>query len=240
MALTTLAIIPARGGSKGLPRKNLRQLSGRPMLSFTIEAALRSRLDRVLLSTDSEEIAAVGRACGAEVPFLRPPELSQDQSTSLAVLLHALDWVRRHEHFKPDVVALLQPTSPLRTAEHIDEGLDILEATGARSVIGIAPVEEVHPYYMFTLEPDFRLKYIMDVHPRPMRRQDLPPVYRINGALYLTRSSYYDEALAPDASVYDPESLVGLPMDPVASVDINTLVDLQRAESLLAERSQAT
>lgn len=237
MGLSTLAVIPARGGSKGLPRKNLRELAGRPMLSFTLEAARRSRLERVLLSTDSEEIAAVGRAWGAEVPFLRPAELARDDSSSLSVLLHALHWVREHDGFHPEAVALLQPTSPLRTAEHIDEGLEILAGSGARSVIGIAPVEEIHPYYMFTLAPDFRLRYLVDAHPRPMRRQDLPPVYRINGALYLTRSDYYDLPLDPGDPVYDATDLVGLPMDHVASLDINTLLDLQRAEALLSQRS---
>ncbi|MBE7560119.1 acylneuraminate cytidylyltransferase family protein [bacterium] len=240
MTPSTLAVIPARGGSKGLPRKNLRQLAGRPLLSFTIEAAKNSRLDRVILSTDSEEIADIGRKYGAEVPFMRPAELARDQSSSLSVLLHALHWVRKHDRFFPDVVALLQPTSPLRTAEHINEGLDILSATGARSVIGISPVEEIHPYYMFTLAADFRLRYIMDVHPRPMRRQDLPPVYRINGALYLTRSDYYDLPLEPDAPVYDATHLVGLPMDAVSSIDINTLVDLEQAEALLRQRSQSS
>ena len=238
MALSTLAIIPARGGSKGLPRKNLLELAGRPLLSFTIEAALGSRVDRVVLSTDSEEIAEVGRRCGAEVPFVRPAELARDQSSSLAVLLHALHWMREREGFSPDVVAFLQPTSPLRTAAHIDAGLDLLDSTGARSVLGVTPVEEVHPYYMFTMDERGALDYILDVHPRPMRRQDLPPVYRINGALYLTRQEYYDD-LPPEASVYDPASLVGLPMDHVASLDINTLVDFQRAEALLAPQGGA-
>jgi CMP-N,N'-diacetyllegionaminic acid synthase len=235
MALQILAVIPARGGSKGLPRKNLRLLAGRPMLSFTIRAAQKSRLDRVILSTDSEEIAEIGRQCGADVPFIRPAELARDQSSSLSVVMHALEWMADHENYHPDAVALLQPTSPLRTSEHIDKAIELLEKSGAKSVIGVSAVEEAHPFFMFHKGEDERLNYIMEANPRPMRRQDLPPIYRINGALYITRREYFNDL--PDGSpVFDGSNLVGLEMGHVSSLDINTYIDFQHAETMLLER----
>src|SRR3990170_965342 len=117
---TVLAVIPARGGSKSIPRKNIKPLGGKPLIGWTIDAALQSRmLSRVIVSTDDAEIAQAARECGAETPFLRPPELAQDDSSSISVVLHALQWLEEQEHFSPDYVLLLQPTSPFRNAHDI-------------------------------------------------------------------------------------------------------------------------
>ena len=134
-----LGLVPARGGSKGIPRKNLIPVGGLPLIAHTILAARKSRsLDRVIVSTDDDEIAEVAERFGAEVPFRRPPEFAEDLTPDLPVFLHALEWLDRHEGYKPDLIAHLRPTSPLRTAQHIDEAVSILrgrpDADSVRSV----------------------------------------------------------------------------------------------------------
>ncbi len=235
--MKALGIIPARGGSKGLPRKNVRILGGKPLIAHTIEAARTSRLDRVVLSTDDEEIAEVGRRFQAEVPFLRPPELAEDNTPSLAVLLHALHFVEENESYFPDAVAFLQPTSPFRNAQHINEALDRLAGSEATSVIGVTEVRDVHPYFMFEVDESLNLRPFIRIKNRPLRRQDLPVYYRINGSLYLSRREYFRD-ITPDAPVFDFDDSLACVMDSVSSVDINDYLDFQRAELLLSETSQ--
>ncbi len=142
----SIAIIPARGGSKGLPRKNVRSLGGIPLIAHTIRAAVESRIERVIVSTDDDEIAEVSRDWGAEIPFRRPAEYSQDSSTSLSVLLHALEFMEEQAGFTLDYVIFLQPTSPFRVTRHIDEALDVFLRSGKRSLISVTDVQEFHPY----------------------------------------------------------------------------------------------
>lgn len=234
--MKTLGIIPARGGSKGLPRKNLRILGGKPLIAHTIEAALASHLDRVILSTDDEEIAEVGRQWGVEVPFTRPAELAADDTPSLAVLLHALHFLEEREHFLPDAVVFLQPTAPFRTAEHIDEALQLFEESDATSVLAVTPVCEVHPYFMFELGQSGKLRPFIEIKDRPLRRQDLPVFYRINGGLYVTRREHFRD-ISPQAPIFDFEDSIAYIMDGVSSVDINDYLDFQRAELLLREKN---
>jgi len=186
--LRVLGIVTARGGSKGLPRKNIAPVLGRPLLAYTAEAALASRrLTRVVLSTDDEEIARVGRNCGLEVPFMRPPELARDDTPTLPVLQ---DVVRRLEAAgqRYDAVFTLQPTNPLRRAEDIDGAVELMEKTGADSVISFVDVGGKHPARMKFIEPDGRV-----VDPpfaeamEGQRRQDLPRLYLREGSVYLTR-----------------------------------------------------
>ncbi len=135
--IEVLGLIPARGGSKGVPRKNLRLLCGKPLLQYTAEAALAARrLSRVILSTDDEEIAAIGRRCGLEVPFLRPAELAADDSSTLPVVQHAVRWMESHMA-RFEAICLLQPTTPLRRAEDIDACIVLLEQSGADSVVTV-------------------------------------------------------------------------------------------------------
>ena len=150
-----LGLIPARGGSKGIPRKNARLLAGRPLLDYTAEAALKARrLSRVILSTEDPEIAEIGRRCGLDVPFLRPPELARDDTPTLPVVQHALRWLEeRGERFS--AVCLLQPTSPLRTAEHIDACIELLEKDGADAVVTVLRVPPEHnPHWVFVRDGD--------------------------------------------------------------------------------------
>lgn len=182
--VTILGIVTARGGSKGIPRKNLADLGGRPLLAWTAEAALASRIDRVVLSTEDDEIAEIGRELGLEVPVRRPVELAQDGSLSIDVVLHMLAAL---EDETVTSVMLLQPTAPFRLVEDIDGVIDLFVASGADSVISVVPVDGHHPARMKFIE-DGRLidpPYVEAYENQP--RQELRPVYIKNGALYLTR-----------------------------------------------------
>src|SRR5689334_22636780 len=150
-----LALIPARGGSKGIPRKNIRLFSGSPLIAWSIAAARQSEsVTRVIVSTDDEEIAAVARAWGAETPFLRPAEFSQDKTTDLPVFEHALKWLAENENYDPDVVIQLRPTSPIRPKTMVDEAVRILlEHADADSVRGVVPAGQ-NPHKMWILSPD--------------------------------------------------------------------------------------
>lgn len=176
--LKTLALIPARGGSKGIPRKNIKPIAGKPLIAWAIEAALRSRLlDAVVVSTEDEEIAEVARQRGAQVPFLRPPELAQSDTPGIDPVLHALEQLPEF-----DAVLLLQPTSPLRTTEDIDACIGLAQDMPASSMVSVSEPEK-HPYWMYRLGADQHLQTLIDVPPIS-RRQELPPVYAMNGALY--------------------------------------------------------
>lgn len=186
--MQVLGIIPARGGSKGIPGKNLAPVLGKPLLAYTADAAHASqRLTRVILSTDDEDIAALGRQLGLEVPFMRPPELARDDTPTLPVLQ---DCIRRLAAVGQnyDAVFILQPTNPLRLPSDIDGAIDLLKLTGADSVIGFSPVGERHPARMKQIDaagrvtnPPFAEQY------EGQRRQELPPLYLRDGAVYVTR-----------------------------------------------------
>ena len=229
-----LCIVPARGGSKGLPRKNVLPLGGAPLISHTIRAAKQSVIGSVLVSTDDPEIAEVSRKWGADVPFVRPPELSGDQASSLSVLQHALQFAES-EGKTFETVVFLQPTSPFRQAKHIDEALALFQQCGKNSCISVTSVDEFHPYFMFDRKDDGELKTLFDLDERPLRRQDLPSFYRINGAIYISCRSYYKD-LPPDAAIFDWNSCVGYAMDASSSIDINDYIDFQRAELMFTEQ----
>ena len=180
--MRVLGLIPARGGSKSIPRKNLVDLGGLPLIQWTIQAALGSSLTRVVVSTDSEEIATVSQSLGAEVPFIRPIELSSDSTLSIDVALHALDVL--DEEF--DAVMLLQPTSPFRTASDIDSAINIID--GASSVISVVPVDGTHPARMKFIENGLLIDPPFAETTENMPRQELRPMFIRNGAIYLTRT----------------------------------------------------
>jgi CMP-N,N'-diacetyllegionaminic acid synthase len=232
-SIQRLAIIPARGGSKGLPRKNLQRLSGKPLIAHTIEAARVARsLQRIVVSTESPEIAEVGRQYGAEVPFLRPPELAGDETPTLPVLQHVLTQLDATEGCTPEIIVVLQPTSPLRRAEDIDKAVDLLERSGADSVVSLCAAEH-HPAWMKRLEGDRVLPFLENA-PEYTRRQDMPPVYRLNGAIYITRR----RILMEENHILGQDTR-GLVMDAESSVDIDTLFDLKLADLIMQERRNA-
>jgi CMP-N,N'-diacetyllegionaminic acid synthase len=234
--MKVLGIIPARGGSKGIPRKNIRLLAGKPLLQYTAEAALGAkRLARVILSTEDEEIAGVGRKCGLEVPFMRPPELAQDDTPTLPVLQHA---VRRLEEAgdRYDAICLLQPTAPFRRPEEIDGCVDLLIETGADSVITVLPVPPEHnPHWVYfqDVQGFLRLSTCEDT-PIPLR-QMLPPAFHREGSVYVTKR----EVLLERNSLYGSK-VEGYLMTASASVNIDTTEDWQRAEELLQHRAPSS
>ena len=231
--MQVLGLIPARGGSKGIPNKNLRPLAGRPLLAYTVAAAQASRrLSRVVLSTDDGAIAAAGRQLGLDVPFMRPSELCADTTPMLPVLQHAMRALAA-EGYVTDVVVLLQPTSPLRGPEHIDAAVDALLTTGADSVVSVVEVpHQFNPVSVLRIA-DGRLTPFA-AGATVTRRQDKPLVYARNGPA----------VLAVQARVLDAGSLYGedsrpLVMSAEASVDIDDLHDLQYAEFLLGRSLMA-
>jgi CMP-N,N'-diacetyllegionaminic acid synthase len=224
--LHTLALIPARGGSKGIPRKNIKLLAGKPLIAWSIEAALASNMiDSVVVSTDDEEIAEVSLKWGAQVPFIRPAELAQDDTPGIAPVLHALDQLPQF-----DRVVLLQPTSPLRTVEDINLCIDLAEREGLASVVSVCE-PDFHPYWTYILGADLRLTNLIDT-PTFSRRQDVPTVYGLNGALYLAHVDF----LRKHQSFLTPET-IGFVMPKERSLDVDSLFDWKLAEFLISERT---
>jgi CMP-N,N'-diacetyllegionaminic acid synthase len=231
--LKSLGVIPARGGSKGIPRKNIMALKGRPLIEYTIDAARQSQhLTHFVVSTDDQEIADVARAAGASVPFMRPPDLATDSATSLPVLEHALYEVEKADATHFDIIVMLQPPTPLRTGSDIDEALEMLATTGADSVVSVTDIGANHPLRMKRVVGDGVLVNYIDQGHEDMRpRQELPPVYIRNGAVYASRR----------AVITEQKTMVGadcraLIMPPERSVNIDEPFDLIRAASLLSEQ----
>jgi CMP-N-acetylneuraminic acid synthetase len=222
-----LAIIPARGGSKRFPRKNIVRLDGRPLIAFTIAAAASAyRLGRTIVSTDDDEIATVARACGADVPFLRPSSLAADQSPAIDVISHALERLDAAGTLFNTVV-LLQPTSPFRTGAQIDEAVALFEKTGADTVTSVRVAHE-HPYYCWTQkEGEDTLSPFFSLSEQALPRQELPPAFVENGAIYVVKRS-----VLANGTLYGSRVVPYL-MDDRSSLDIDTEEDFHFAESLL-------
>jgi N-acylneuraminate cytidylyltransferase len=187
--MRVLGVVPARGGSKGVPRKNIRPLAGKPLIAWTLGAAAASeRLTRTVISTDDLEIAAVAKRFGGEVPFIRPAELGTDSAKSLDVLFHALSVVEKQEGGEPyNAILLLQPTTPFRTAADIDGCIVLLEQSGADSVISVVEVGAFHPARMKYLEGDRLIDPPFCEEEENMPRQKLRPMYLRAGSVYLMR-----------------------------------------------------
>jgi len=224
---SVLAVIAARGGSKGLPNKNVADLGGRPVVAWSVAAGKGSRyVDRLILSSDDPKIIRAARAAGGEAPFKRPARLATDTASIYPVLFHALDALKEPY----DYIVLLQATSPLRTAEDIDACIRLCHRVGAPAVVSVCPAAKP-PQWMFTLDARHRLRRISKVRRAADRRQDLPPVYIPNGAVYVARTGW----LRRHASFVGPETR-GYVMPPERSVDIDTHLDLLLARALVADR----
>ncbi|MBI4088141.1 acylneuraminate cytidylyltransferase family protein [Candidatus Kaiserbacteria bacterium] len=234
-----LAIIPARAGSKTVPGKNIKPIAGKPLIEWTIEAAKGSKhLTRVIVSTDDEEIAEVARKAGAEVPFMRPGDISQDLSTDVEFLTHALDVLKAAEGYEPDIVVRLPPTSPLRTGAHIDEGIEKLLSDD--SLDAVRPIHESpkHPYKLWklsdnemNLEPFLSRSFTGHDEPYNLPRQLFPKVYVHTGAMDVMRR---DTILKQEST--SGRKLGYFFMRPEDSVNIDTLLDFEIAEILLKRR----
>ncbi len=232
--IEVLAIIPARGGSKGIPRKNIRSFAGYPLIAWSIAAARQSQtVTRTIVSTDDEEIAAVARQYGAETPFLRPSELAQDTTTDLPVFVHALRWLEEQEGYRPAVIVQLRPTSPIRPPDCIDRAVSLLlEHPEADCVRGVVPAGQ-NPYKMWRIDSQSgRMLPLLSVPgiPEPYNapRQVLPPVYWQTGHIDAIRPS---TVLAKHSMTGDV--IYPLILDPRYTVDIDTPADWARYEHLV-------
>lgn len=228
-----LAVIPARGGSKGIPRKNIRDFAGHPLIAYSIEAGLQAKtVTRTIVTTDDAEIAEVARRCGAEIPFMRPAELAQDHTLDLPVFQHVLEWLEQNEGYRPDVVVQLRPTSPIRPPTLVDEAVCLLlDTPGAHSVRGVVPAGQ-NPHKMWRIDPQTgRMVPLLTVEgvaePYNAPRQVLPPVFWQTGHI---------DAIRPEvirAGTMSGEVILPVMIDPQYTVDIDTPKDWARYEWLV-------
>ncbi len=233
---SVVCIITARGGSKGIPRKNVLPLAGKPVIAWTIEAALQSpSVSDVIVSTDDDEIAEVSREWGAEVPFMRPAELSQDDSPHMAVMIHAIHWLERHRDLRPDYIVLLQPTSPLRTSEDIDAAVRVTRENSAVSVVSVCETHH-HPYLTKRLAGDGTLADFIDGAPQPgegsVRRRAMEPAYVVNGSISLNART-----MLLVAQTFLSRATLPYFIPNESSLQIDEPWDLHLAELILRDRS---
>jgi CMP-N,N'-diacetyllegionaminic acid synthase len=213
-----LALITARGGSKGLPGKNLLTVDGKPLLAWTIEAAHQSKIiDDVVLSSDDDQIIKTAEKWGCNAPFKRPRELATDTAKSIDVVLHALEQLPNYEY-----IVLLQPTSPLRTAEHIDEAFKLMTNNASNSCVSVCLAEQ-SPYLMYQLNTNNQLTPIMSASNQLTRRQDFPSVYLLNGAIYIGKVNFVKENKG-----FIDSNTTAYPMSKTESLDIDSIDDLNK------------
>lgn len=228
---SVLAIIPARGGSKGVPRKNIREVAGRPLIAWTIEEAKKSRyIDRLILSSDDAEIIQVAKAWGCEVPFVRPSALAKDDTPGIDPVLHAIEKLPEFE-----IVVLLQTTSPLRNVADIDGCIECCIKGGGNACVSVAQAEQ-NPYWMYTLLDGGVMRPLIQTKQIYARRQDLPESYILNGAVYVAHCDWLREHKS-----FLTEETLGYVMPQERSLDVDTELDLQilglhlRQELLVSE-----
>lgn len=220
-----LGLVPARGGSKGIPRKNIKDMAGKPMIARTIEVGLASRyLDDVVVTTDDEEIAQIARSYGASVPFMRPAELAADTSPTIDCVLHAQRELEALGQ-AADCVVLLQPTSPLRVVSDIDDAVELFYAKGRKGVVSISPVS-VNPVLMKTMEPDGELTSLVPLD-GPIRRQEMRQYYRVDGNVYVNAW----EELRPNFPF--SENPYGIVSSAGGAIDVDTMEDFERAVAVI-------
>lgn len=236
-----LALIPARSGSKTIPNKNVQLLSGKPLITYTIDAAIKSTLiSRCIVSTDSSNIADISEKAGAETPFMRPSDLSGDTATMNPVLCHALYWLEQNQQYTPTHIVLLQPTSPLRTPGDIDEALTIMLESDADGVVSLCETKH-HPYHAKSISEagiisNFLPDTVLPNNPNSFhRRQDLPKSYALNGAIYSVKSH-----IMLQKKTFYTESTKAYLMPEERSLDIDTPWDLHIAELLMNRRNYKT
>ena len=226
-----LALIPARGGSKGIHHKNIALLAGKPLIQYTIDAARQSKyIDYILVSTDDAEIAEISKKFGAKVPFLRPKELASDTAKTIDAVLHAIETLRKAgETF--DSLVLLQPTSPLRTSEDIDKAVETFYQANRQPVVSVSEVSD-HPILIRTIEKTPEGEYLKPLLQTgsTVRRQDMPPFYRVNGSIYINPI----EEINSTTSFND--NPIPFVMSPSHSIDIDEPLDLKIAEWITQTR----
>lgn len=228
---TVLAIIPARGGSKSIPNKNMASAGGNPLIQWTIATSLSAHmLERIIVTTDNREIAEFALKAGVEVPFLRPAKFAQDETPGIDPILHAIDWLAKHEDYHPDGVMMLQPTSPLRTALDIDNAIKLAITHDADAVVSVTSVEH-HPFWMKKLDTQGRMQDFLKIDKPIVRRQELPTLHALNGAIYLAKRPI----LLAHQTWYTKNTYAYV-MPPERSLDIDTPWDLHLVDLILKDR----
>ncbi|WP_442594277.1 acylneuraminate cytidylyltransferase family protein [Neobacillus sp. D3-1R] len=218
-----LAVIPARGGSKGIPRKNIITIGGKPLIAWTIEAAKNSKyIDRIILSSEDDEIIKVASEWGCEVPFKRPLELALDDTPGIAPVLHAVENIQGY-----DYLVLLQPTSPLRITKDIDESIKLCVESNSNSTVSLTESDK-SPYWMYTMDENSNLNKILEDDRSAYQRQVLPKTYNLNGAVYVANIQWVLEN-----KILVSSKTIGYVMPKERSIDIDTLFDLRLAEFLI-------
>lgn len=227
-----LAIIPARGGSKGLPGKNIKSLNGMPLIAWPINTALNSKyIDRVVVTTDDQAIADVAKQHGADVPFLRPAEFAKDTSPSSEAVIHAIEFCTQSDGAY-DYVVLLEPTSPLTEASDVDKALEILAASKGLSIVGTCKVESTHPVYCATIGSDDFLKpYNREHFAKPIRRQDVDELYFFEGSLYISDIKQYLKT-----KTFYHEYTLPYVVPAWKSLEIDTLLDFIKIEAVMQHK----
>jgi CMP-N,N'-diacetyllegionaminic acid synthase len=226
--LSVIAIIPARGGSKGLPGKNIRPLLGKPLIGWSIEQAFASKyIDEVVVSSDCPEIIEISRKFGANVPFKRPAKLASDNSTTIDVLIHCLDWFEeKNKSF--DILVLLEPTSPIREVSDIDNSLRILISKEQGSVVSVCKTEGQNPAFCFKKNDDSKINPYLEIQPTNLRRQEIEPVYFLDGTIY----SSFTSSLRNQKSFYH-NCTFGFEVPKWKSLEIDDIVDFSMVESVM-------
>ena len=229
-----LGIIPARGGSKGVPGKNIKLLNGKPLLQYTSEIALESQyLTAVILSSDDTQIITVAKSLGIQVPFLRPEEFAKDTTSTLDVIIHALQWYQNQAIFF-DAVCLLQVTSPFRTVAFLDKAIEKFITSGCDSLVSVQKVPlEYNPHWTFEVNPEGNLKIATGEEKIINRRQQLPDAYHRDGSIYLTKT----EVLLQQLSLYG-KSTSFVESSPEFYVNIDTLADWEKAEHMIKNKQK--
>ena len=223
-----LGLIPARGGSKGIPSKNIIEIYGKPLIQYSIECAKGSKyLDRTIISTDDTKIKDVAVRCGGDVPFMRPPELALDTSKTIDAVVHAINWLKEHGE-EYDYLVLLQNTVPLRKPWHIDEAIEKLFASNEKSLVSVTEVDE-NPVLMRTINEDGTVHNLLNVN-STMRRQDFPKFYRVDGAIYIQK---LDKDFGLNTSLNDGR--LSYIIEERYSVDIDTYLDIRKIEYYLEQ-----
>ena len=226
-----LGLIPARGGSKRIPDKNIKLLNGKSLIAYTIEAATQSKhINRIVVSTDSEKIAKTALEHGAEVPFFRPEDISKSGSTEMQFLEHALTWLADNERYEPDLIVILYPTSPFRKPESIDKAVGAIRAHPDSDSLRSVKLCSEHPYKMWTIENEYLLPFVKgeDPNTHTLSYHLLPTTYIQNASIYITKPS-----TIKNKGSYIGDTVIPFVMDEFESLDINTPLDFQFAEMLM-------
>jgi len=234
--MNILGFIPARGGSKGIPQKNIRPLAGKPLIAYSIESAVESKVDKVFVSTDSREIAEVAVDYGAEVPFLRPGYLARDESVIEGALADTLNRLRSLEGYEPDIIVLLQPTSPLRKARHIDESVELLLKESADTVVSVSEPME-HPGEMVFWDDEGVFHFFLETIgvTEKTQRQEFPKNHFLNGALYTFSMQIFEATCSRFGG-----KVIPLVMRQIDSIDIDTIDDFLIAEAIIRHFGQTS